>query len=63
MTPQARKCIDQYIVQSQFRELYPNKAKAIQGMTVPTPYCNSVEDMLVFADEKIKSKNTHKIIF
>jgi hypothetical protein len=35
--------------------MYPDKAKAIQGMTVPGSYCESVESMVVFADEKIRN--------
>lgn len=52
----AQKCIDRFVIQSKFREIYPDKAKAIQGMTVPSPYCNSIEEMVVFADKKIKNQ-------
>jgi hypothetical protein len=52
----AQKCIDKFVVQSKFREMYPDKAKAIQGMTVPSAYCNSIEDMVIFADKKIKNQ-------
>ena len=55
MSQSARKCIDNFIIQSKFREMYPDKAKAIQGMTVPDAYCDSIENMVVFADEKIRN--------
>ena len=56
MNPEARKCIDRYVVQSQFRSMYPDKAKAIQGMTIPSGCCDSIQDMIAFADEKIRNK-------
>jgi hypothetical protein len=56
MNPTAKKCIDNYTMQSKFREVYPEKGKAIQGMTIPSCYCNSMESMVAFADEKIRNK-------
>jgi hypothetical protein len=56
MNPTARKCIDNFVMQSKFREMYPDKAKAIQGMTVPSSCCDSIESMMVFADEKIRNQ-------
>lgn len=56
MNPEARRSIDNFVMQSKFREKYPDKAKAIQGMTVPSPYCESMETMLAFANEKIEAK-------
>jgi len=56
MNPTAQKCIDRFVIQSRFRELYPDKAKAIQGMVVPSTYCDSIEGMIEFADEKIKNQ-------
>lgn len=55
MNPSARKCIDNFVIQSKFREMYPDKAKAIQGMTIPNSYCDSIESMVAFADEKIRN--------
>lgn len=57
MNPTARKMLEGFAIQSQFRELYPEKAKAIQGMTVPSQDCESLEAMIIFADEKIRNKN------
>lgn len=54
MNPEARKCIDRYVLQCKFREMYPDKAKAIQGMTVPS--CDSIEELIAFADEKISNR-------
>jgi hypothetical protein len=56
MNPTAQKCIDRFVIQSKFRETYPEKAKAIQGMTVPSSCCNSIEDMLAYTNEKIKNQ-------
>ncbi|CCV02162.1 hypothetical protein IIV25_144R [Invertebrate iridovirus 25] len=56
MNPNTRKCIDNFVIQSKFREMYPEKAKAIQGMTVPSSYCDSIESMVTFADEKIQNQ-------
>lgn len=56
MTSEAQKCIDRFVVQSKFREMYPDKAKAIQGMTVPASNSESIESMVEFANEKIKNK-------
>lgn len=56
MNPSAKKCIDNFVIQSKFREQYPDKAKAIQGMTVPSSYCDSIESMLEFANEKIHNQ-------
>ncbi|ADO00427.1 hypothetical protein WIV_gp084 [Wiseana iridescent virus] len=56
MNPNTRKCIDNFVIQSKFREMYPEKAKAIQGMTVPSSYCDSIENMVTFADEKIQNQ-------
>lgn len=56
MSLSARKCIDRFCIQSKFRELHPDKAKAIQGMTVPDLYADSIEGMLEFANEKIKNQ-------
>jgi hypothetical protein len=36
--------------------MYPDKAKAIQGMTVPSSCCESIQDMIIFADEKIRNQ-------
>lgn len=54
--PEAQKCIDRFVMQSKFRQMYPDKAKAIQGMTVPSSYCESIEDLLAFANEKIQNQ-------
>lgn len=56
MNPNAQKCIDRFVMQSKFREMYPDKAKAIQGMTVPSSYCDSIQDMVAFADQKIQNQ-------
>ena len=56
MNPTAQKCIDRFVIQSKFREMYPDKAKAIQGMTVPGSYCDSIEGMVEFANEKIQNQ-------
>jgi len=56
MNPKARQYIDNYVMQSKFREMYPDKAKAIQGMTVPGSYCESIESLVAFADEKIRNQ-------
>jgi hypothetical protein len=56
MNPNAKKCIDNFVIQSKFRQMYPDKAKAIQGMTVPRSYCDSIESMLEFANEKIRNQ-------
>jgi hypothetical protein len=56
MNPNAKKCIDNFVIQSKFRQMYPDKAKAIQGMTVPSSYCDSIESMLEFANEKIHNQ-------
>lgn len=56
MTPHAKKCIDNFVMQSKFREMYPDKAKAIQGMTVPSSCCDSIESLLAFANEKIRNQ-------
>ena len=56
MNPNARKCIDNYMMQSKFRDMYPDKAKAIQGMTVPSSCCDSIESLKTFADEKIRNQ-------
>lgn len=56
MNPNAKKCIDNFVIQSKFRQMYPDKAKAIQGMTVPSSYCDSIESMLEFANEKIRNQ-------
>lgn len=56
MNPEARKGIENLMVQMDFRKMYPEKAKAIQGMSVPGPCCESVETMLEFANEKIANK-------
>jgi hypothetical protein len=56
MTPQAKKCIDNFVMQSKFRQMYPEKAKAIQGMAVPSSYCESIESLLEFANEKIRNQ-------
>jgi hypothetical protein len=56
MNPTAQKCIDRFVIQSKFRERYPDKAKAIQGMTVPSSYCDSIEDLLAYANEKIQNQ-------
>jgi len=56
MNPTAQKCIDNFVMQSKFREMYPDKAKAIQGMTVPSSDCASMESMIAFADEKIRNQ-------
>jgi hypothetical protein len=56
MNPTARKCIDNFVMQSKFRELYPDKWKAIQGMTVPSSCCDSIESLVAFADEKIRNQ-------
>jgi hypothetical protein len=56
MNPVARRCLDDFVMQSKFREMYPDKAKAIQGMTVPSSYCDSIESLKTFADEKIKNQ-------
>jgi hypothetical protein len=53
---ETQKCISQFSVQSDFRKLYPEKAKAIQGMTVPSSCASSVQDMVRFANEKINNK-------
>lgn len=58
MNPNAKKCIDNFVIQSKFRQMYPDKAKAIQGMTVPSSYCDSIESMLEFANEKIRNQQT-----
>lgn len=56
MNPNTKKYIDNFVIQSKFREMYPEKAKAIQGMTVPSSYCDSVESMVTFANEKIQNQ-------
>lgn len=56
MNPEARKCIDRYRVQSQFRSMYPDKAKALQGMTIPSSVCDSLRELIAYADEKIRNK-------
>ena len=56
MNPTAQKCIDRFVIQSKFREMYPDKAKAIQGMTVPGSYCDSIEGMVEFANQKIQNQ-------
>ena len=56
MNPNTKKCIDNFVMQSKFREMYPDKAKAIQGMTVPSSYCDSIESLTAFADEKIRNQ-------
>jgi hypothetical protein len=38
--------------------MYPDKAKAIQGMTVPGSYADTIEGMVEFADEKIKNQKS-----
>ncbi|ABF82075.1 hypothetical protein MIV045R [Invertebrate iridescent virus 3] len=48
------KVMEKFVIQSRFREMYPDKAKAIAGMTVPARYADSVEDMVAFANEKIR---------
>jgi len=55
MNSTAQKCIDSFIMQSKFREMYPDKAKAIRGMTIPSSACDSIESMNAFADEKIRN--------
>jgi hypothetical protein len=52
MNPDARKCIDRFVIQSKFRQMYPDKAKVIQGMTVPSSCADSIEELVKFADEK-----------
>jgi hypothetical protein len=56
MSPGARKCLERFTIQSNFRDMYPDKAKAIQGMTVPSSYADSIESMVEFADEKIRNQ-------
>lgn len=51
-----RKCLDRFAIQSKFRDMYPDKAKAIQGMTVPSSYADSIEGMIEFANEKIRNQ-------
>lgn len=56
MNSTAQKCIDRFVIQSKFREMYPDKAKAIQGMTVPISFCDSIDDLLAYANEKIQNQ-------
>lgn len=53
MNSTSEKYIHNFVIQSKFREMYPDKAKAIQGMTIPSPYCDSIESLLTYVDEKI----------
>ena len=54
MNPEAKKCLDRYALQCKFRDMYPDKAKAIQGMTVPS--YDTIEELIAFADEKIRNQ-------
>jgi hypothetical protein len=56
MNPRAKRQIADVMVQIDFRKMYPDKAKAIQGMSIPSPCCESVETLLEFANEKIANK-------
>lgn len=58
MSPGARQCLERFAIQSNFRDMYPDKAKAIQGMTVPSSYADSIEGMVEFADEKIRNQKS-----
>lgn len=58
MNPDTRQCLDRFAIQSKFRDMYPDKAKAIQGMTVPSSYADSIEGMIEFADEKIRNQKS-----
>jgi hypothetical protein len=56
MSPTSRKRLDNYLVQSDFRSKHPDKFEHIRGQLIPSPYSDSVEGILTFANEKIKQK-------
>ena len=51
----AQKHIERITVQLRFRQMYPDKAKALSGYTIP-PY-ETVQELVEYANEKIKNQN------